>query len=458
MLPKSFNHAMSLCISLTLLFGVSSGVQAKSSITGDLPRRADLGFRFSSEDQLVVTGINEGSVAAESGVQKGDVLLSVNGKRLSNDLGAATVLQRAIGGVQLRLRIDRSGKQHDLAFSPPPKELEAIPDVDSEYGVVDISDSVRLRSIVSYPSGTKKSLPTVFFVQWVSCGSLEFNPKSTSGRVQANLIKKADRTLIRVERSASGDSQGPACHELDYDTELEHYYRAFLTLRQHPKVDPNNIVIYGSSLGSTIAPLLAEKLLDKGLNIAGVMVQGGGTLTYFERMLNFERIFLERQKNAEGKHFKPAEIHSKFLKRSVFFTEYLINGRHPDLVAKDSKDMKAVRRSIRGLSDREHYGRPFSWHQQAAKHNFLKAWHSINAPVLVVYNEFDQFETRHGHKMIVDMVNRWRPGSATFIEQKNMGHSNYYYSSAENAYNDVDGKSNPEPFSRHLIEWLNTHR
>ncbi len=444
-----------VCLSLTFLLTVSTGVSAKATITGDLPRRAELGFRYAVNDQLQVGDVTSGSSAADVGLQKGDVVLAVNGQRVRDLRVAARQLARARGGEVLQLRVERNGERRELSFTPPPKALESIPTVMSEYGVVDISDSTRLRSIVSYPSGTQKPIPAVFFVQWVSCGSLEYNPKSTSGRIQASLIQHTGRALIRVERSASGDSIGPTCHELDYDTELEHYYQSFLQLKKHPKIDSENIVIYGSSLGSTVAPLLAEKLLKEGHTVSGVMVQGGGAVTYFERMLNFERIFLERKQDAEGNFLDPALIHSEFLRRSLFYTEYLIKGRHPDKVAKDSRDMAYVRENIRGLNANDHYGRPFAWHQQAASHNFLKAWQSIKAPVLVVYNAFEQFETLHGHKVIVDMVNRWRPGSARLVIQKNTGHSNYVYDSAEKAYNDVGGKSNPDGLSSHLIAWLN---
>ena len=51
--------------------------------------------------------------------------------------------------------------------------------------------------------------------------------------------------------------------------------------------------------------------------------------------------------------------------------------------------------------------------------NFLAAWAKIEAPVLVVYGEFDQFEPRDGHQLIADTVNQLRPGTATFVEIAN---------------------------------------
>jgi pimeloyl-ACP methyl ester carboxylesterase len=98
--------------------------------------------------------------------------------------------------------------------------------------------------------------------------------------------------------------------------------------------------------------------------------------------------------------------------------------------------MAAVRADIRGLGIGEHYGRPYAWHQQAAKRNFLGAWAALKARVLVVFGEFDQFETAHGHALIAKMVNRLRPGTARFVEIANADHDLVRHRTVEEAYAD----------------------
>ena len=291
-------------------------------------------------------------------------------------------------------------------------------------------------------------------VQWVSCGSVELRPGHTGSRIRAPLITDAGWNLLLIERSASGDSRGPACHELDYETELAHYLEAYLKIKDHPLIDQDKLVLNGSSLGSTMAPLLAEKLLENDIKVAGVMIQGGGGISHFERMLNFERLYLQRTGEKDKPRFSIAEVQPELYDRTLFLTEYLIKGRHPDDIAKDSETMATVRQSIRGLDDRTQYGRPYSWHQQAAQANFLKAWYNIDASVLVVYTEFDQFEMRHGHQMIVELVNRWRPGTATFVELPELGHSSYRYADAIDAYINIDGEPDPEPLAAAFSDWL----
>jgi pimeloyl-ACP methyl ester carboxylesterase len=150
----------------------------------------------------------------------------------------------------------------------------------------------------------------------------------------------------------------------------------------------------------------------------------------------------------------PADIHDEFLNRARFHYEYLVRGRHPDEIANDSDEMRAVRGDILGLGENDHYGRPYAWHQQIAKRNYLEAWQEVDAPVLVIFSEFDQFETRHGHALIANTVNRLRPGTARFVERPGIGHSDDRYATIEDAYAFEDGEPAWEGAARAMLDWL----
>lgn len=322
------------------------------------------------------------------------------------------------------------------------KPLIDLPGLETEYGSVKTSEGVRLRTILTRPAGARDRLPAIMLAQWVSCGSLDFGADR-----QNELRMIADRSgmvLIRVERSGTGDSEGVPCGELDYDTEVRHYREAFDQIARHPWVDSSRIIIFGSSLGSTTAPLIAQ-----GKDIAGIAVQGGGAVTYLERMINFDRIFLERS----GK-YTPAQIHEEMTRRIPFHVEYLINGKTPEQIERERPDLKGVWQSIRGGAEAPpHYGRPYAWHQEAAKHDFLEAWTNIRAPVLVIHGEYDQFEPEHGHRLIADNVNKLRPGSATFIQIPKADHNIDVYPSADDAYADRNGTPRRDLLAQPIIEW-----
>ena len=54
-----------------------------------------------------------------------------------------------------------------------------------------------------------------------------------------DLASQSGMVLIRVDRAGTGDSEGPACDRLDYDTEVRHYREAFDQLARHAWVDPD---------------------------------------------------------------------------------------------------------------------------------------------------------------------------------------------------------------------------
>jgi pimeloyl-ACP methyl ester carboxylesterase len=323
------------------------------------------------------------------------------------------------------------------------KPLENVQGLEIEYSSVTASDGTRLRVIITRSEGAKERLPAIFHTQSVACGSIEF-PAEGPPRIMQLIAQQSGMVTIRVERAGAGDSEGPSCNRLDYDTEVAHYRDAFSQLSRHRWVDPDRMIIYGSSLGSTTAPLVAD-----GNKVAGVIVQGAGAVTYLERMIGFDRLNLERS----GK-YRPDQVSAEMLRRIRFQTHYLLEKKTPDQVVAAHPDLAGVWESLFGTDAKPHYGRPHAWHWQAAEKDFLGAWSRIDAPVMVVFGEYEQFEMRHGHRMIADTVNRLRPGTATWLEIPKAGHDLRIYPDPVSAYAFQNGERKPELFLGPVIEWL----
>ena len=339
-----------------------------------------------------------------------------------------------------------AGAQARLVGDLPRKDgkpVVALPGLETEYGVVRTEEGIRLRTILTRPAGSATPLPAIFLTQWVSCGTIDF--AANRPNPLRNLAEVPGFVFIRVERSGTGDSEGVACSALDYDTEVRHYREAFDQLARHPWVDPDRIVIFGRSLGSTTAPLVAQ-----GKKVAGVAVQGGGAVTYLERMINFDRLYLERSGN-----YRPQQIQQEMNRRIPFLVEYLVNDKTPEQIEREQPELAGVWKSMRGAADAPpHYGRPYTWHQQAAKKNFLEAWTKVQAPVLVIHGEYDQFEPRHGHELIVGTLNKLRPGSATFVEVPKADHELEFYASVQDAYAYRNSTVREDTLAKILIPWV----
>ncbi len=444
---------IALTVALTGSFAGPLAAAAPTIVEG-LPRQAVLGFRTGETPQgLRVESLDAASPAARGGLANGDVITAIGGQVFAKPYLGQAMLVRLDGGVPIELSVQRAGARTTLRFTPAARPLERVDGVDTTYGSATVAGNVRLRTLVSRRSGTRGTLAPILFTQWVSCGSTEYRAGSNSHEILARLARHSGAAVVRVERAGSGDSEGPTCHELDYDTEVAHYVEAFdQVLRTDTTLDRGRIVVMGSSLGSTVAPLVARGLEERGHRIAGVTVNGGGAVTYFERMLNFDRYYLERRPTEVA----PDAIDTALAQLVLFQVEYLLKGRSPDDIVRDDAAMAAARANVRGLGDGEHYGRPYAYHQQAARRNFLQAWTSLrSARVLAVYGEYDQFESRHGHELIAHMTNRVRPGAARFVELARIDHDNDLHPTLESAYAFSDrGVPAIEVYLETVYEWL----
>ena len=257
------------------------------------------------------------------------------------------------------------------------------------------------------------------------------------------LITESNVMWQRTEKVGVGDSQGRTCASLDYETELAHHRAAFRQLLARPDVDPARVVIFGGSMGSNYAPLVAA---DQ--KVAGVVVWDGGATTWFERMLRFERNALELGDT------DPAVLNAEVNARAAFFERYLLRGESPAAIARSDAELGKVWSRVVGASGDTHYGRPLAFHQQAQRQNWPGAWTRVHSPVLVLYGEYDWFESRDAAVLIADVVNRKRPGTAQLQVVPGLDHHLARYTNRQDAFRERGGTQHAAPVVEAILAWL----
>lgn len=331
-----------------------------------------------------------------------------------------------------------------LVVRPGAAEESSIDGVSTARGWVQLSDGYRLRSYVTRPRGANGKLPLVYFVQWLSCDTIEISD-GDGGWTQMlrGLAQGADFQFARVDKAGVGESEGGPCSELDYETELRHHREALTEFVARDDVDADRVVVFGASMGSTMAPLLANTH-----NVAGVAAWGGGAVTWLERLMAFDRNALEYG-GAD-----PATIADTMEANFAFYKEYLLDGKTPGQIIAADPEMRAVVEGIIGLSSSDHYGRPHAFHHQAQRQNWQAAWSDVNVTVFVGFGEFDWFESERGHRTIINAVNQGSPGRAELHVIPGMDHHFAIFDSADAAFEDETGVADARPFLDELLPWI----
>jgi pimeloyl-ACP methyl ester carboxylesterase len=165
-------------------------------------------------------------------------------------------------------------------------------------------------------------------------------------------------------------------------------------------------------------------------------------------MLRFERNALELG-DAD-----PATLGGEIGARARFLTRYLLEGQSPADIGRTDPELGGAWSRLVGTSGDTHYGRPMTFHQQAQRQNWAGAWARVQAPVLVLYGEYDWFESRDAAALIAEVVNRQRPGTATLRVIPGVDHHFTRYPNARAAYREEGGAVAVDPAIEAILAWL----
>ncbi|HEX8233336.1 MAG TPA: alpha/beta fold hydrolase [Caulobacteraceae bacterium] len=304
---------------------------------------------------------------------------------------------------------------------------------------------MRLRAVVTKPEAARGRVPAILYVQWLSCDSIAIPPQPKDGweLMLQRLVRDSGALVWRTEKRGVGGSDG-RCEALDYETELADHRAALDALRRRADVDPERIVIFGASMGATMAPLLAQG--DERL--AGVVVWGGGARTWAERTLAFERNRLEFGDTPAER--RAGEITARFR----LIEDFLVEGRSPAELSARDPDLARAWSSMAGTDATTMYGRPFAYHHQAQRRDWAAAWAAVRAPVLVLLGENDWFEDAGSAALIGEIVNRTGAKGATVAIVPGLDHHFIRYPDRRAAFRGRGGKADPGPATDRLFAWL----
>ena len=217
---------------------------------------------------------------------------------------------------------------------------EHFQNVTAIYDWVRDSHGTKLRTIATRPNNRADKVPVIFFVGWLSCDSVEYTRGETDafGAIFWRLIETSGYATMRMDKPGVGESEG-VCKRTDFLTELGGYRAAFDSLRKYQFIDLDRVFVVGLSNGGGTAPLVAQ-----GGAVRGYIVASSWGRTWYEHMLELERVRLSNQGNKS-----PSEIDLALKQFTDFYSLFLIHKMIPGEITKQHPEWAAplVRRARR---------------------------------------------------------------------------------------------------------------
>lgn len=298
-----------------------------------------------------------------------------------------------------------------LLFSIPAQQSrprEKFRNAEVLYDWVSNSRGDKLRTFITRPKNVSGKVPVLFFVGWLSCDSVEYPQGETDGfgALLLRLIDQSGFGTVRTDKPGVGESQGTPCGKADFQSELEGYQAAFDALGKYSFLDQNRVIVIGLSNGGGFAPLVPH-----GRPVRGYIAAGSWGRTWYEHMLENERVRLTAEKSA-------AEVNDAIKAFSQFYDLYLIQGQTPGEILRQHPQWKDLwYDEVDGQ-----YGRPAAFYQQLQALNLGQLWQSVDAPVLVIRGSKDTIMSRADSSAIAEIVNRVHLGKARYVEVEGMTH------------------------------------
>lgn len=358
---------------------------------------------------VLIAQVFPGSSALAAGLQADDIVLCLAGESVDHPRAIVDLIAHHRVGDQLDVELLREGQRQELELTLRPFPEEHYEGIDVEYDHVN-TDAGLLRSIVTRPANAEGRAPSVFILQGYDCSSIDlpFSPESDMGRL-VRRFSSLGFVTYRVDKAGVGDSQGEPCSEAGFHTETDGFLRGLRRLKQYDFVDTDQVYLLGLSMGGIWAPILASQE-----SVRGVMVYGTIAKPWVEYMEENWR----RQWLLEGRDYDSIE---QGLKEGHAMWHYLLTERmSPSEIAKQHPALKervsAQTSDPDGTTVEHFYGRHYRFIQELYEINIAAQWRGVEAPVLAIWGRGDYVSSRGDHKLLVDIVNRYHPGQATFVE------------------------------------------
>ena len=369
----------------------------------ELRRKVYLGAGFEPQgSRLLITAVSPGGTAEAAGLLPGDALLRVGDAAITSPEQLSEALRRYRAGDSAALLIERGGKQIEKGAVFKPKPLETSPDFDVLYDAV-VAGGAKHRTIVTKPKGAGP-FPAVLLIGGLGCYSLDnLQPTSPYHSILYGLTRKGFATM-RVEKSGEGDSEGPPCKSPEADLQLAaaRSVAGLRALKGYGFVNPNQVFVFAHSIGPLEGALVVNQAPVAGMIAAETI--GRDWFTYESEISYSQPLLLGQAYDEVGAQARALALCN---------VRFYLQKQTPETLAREAPDcLKSL--PVSEVS--------YRYLQQIADLNLAEQWKRPDIPVLVIYGTSDPTTDEGESRYLVDMINSFHPGRATYLQLEGMNH------------------------------------
>jgi pimeloyl-ACP methyl ester carboxylesterase len=278
---------------------------------------------------------------------------------------------------------------------------ESAPDFDIVYRTVAI-DHDEYQTIITKPKSVGH-YPAVLLIAGLGCYSLDqLKPDDAYAHLLNGLTRRGFVTM-RVEKNGEGHSQGPPCDSPQSGLQLavRRSLAGLNLLSESGFVDHHSIFIFAHSIGPLEGVLVAQKFPVRGFIAAETIGK-----SWFEYQIENTR--------RQTLLFAPYDEADRAVRAAEKCNHlFLVDKLRPDQILKDHPDCREYVNT---------FGVSYTYLQQIADLDLAVEWKKVDVPVLVTWGTSDPTTTAEESRYLVNAINSFHPGRATYAEFPGMGH------------------------------------
>jgi pimeloyl-ACP methyl ester carboxylesterase len=326
-----------------------------------------------------------------------------------------------------------SGTSELTGTLPAHEALERHPGINVTYGDATVSAGYRVRTVRTRPTSAVGPQPTIFVVGWLSCDGVTYPTGAPDGyaRLVSDLVEQSGLMVYRVEKPGVGDSEGPPCRDADFEADLEAYRAGWRSMLADPGVDTTRVVVLGLSNGAAVSPMVSG-----GARPAAFVSVGAWATTWLEHMLGLER----RRMALAGT--PPWAATDSMPGYETFYDRYLNGALTPEAVSVEIPQLRGYWHD----APEHQYGRPAAFYHQLQRLNIARAWSTVQAPVLVLWGEYDWIMSREDGESMVSLVAPGARAASRFVVVPGADHGLNEFDSEVDAFRGRGGRPGTRAF------------